>query len=151
MRGGSPPGTYQEDLVGIGPVDVAIIGFPGNKFSGKIVPALMELVDNGTVRVLDIRFVSKDAEGVITSFAVSDLDPELGPSYVSLNVAEPGALGHDDAEELADDLEPNSSAAMIAWENTWAAKFVTAVREADGYVIDQIRIPAEVVDEFLAL
>jgi hypothetical protein len=136
--------------MGFGPVDVAIIGFPGNKFTGQIVPALKELVDAGTVRVLDIRFVSKDADGVITSFAVSDLDPETGPSYLAIDVFQPGALDHGDAEELADDLAPNSSAAMIAWENTWAAKFVDALFAADAVVIDQIRIPAAVVAEFLA-
>ncbi len=137
--------------MGFGPVDVAIIGFPGNKFTGQIVPALKELIDAGTVRVLDIRFVMKDADGVLTSLAASDLDPETGPGFLSIEVHQPGALDHGDAEELADDLEPNSSAALIAWENLWAARFVDALRAADAIVIDQIRIPADVVDEFLGV
>ena len=135
--------------MGVGPVDVAIIGFPGNKFTGKIAPALMDLVDSGTVRVLDLLFVSKDADGFITSFAAADLDAETGPSFVAIEVHAPGALGHEDAEEIADDLPPNSSAALIAWENVWAARFVDALREADAVVIDQIRIPAEIVEAVL--
>lgn len=134
----------------VGPVDVAIIGFPGNKFTGKIAPALQELVDSGTVRVLDLRFVSKDAEGVVTSVTPADLDAETRPSYVSFEVHQPGALGSEDAEEVADDLAPNSSVLLIAWENLWAARFVDAARQADAVVIDQIRIPADVAEAVLS-
>ena len=108
----------------VGPVDVVIIGFPGNKFNGRVAPALMELVDSGTVRVLDLLFVSKDAAGVTTTIDIADLDPETGPAFLNVSVAEAGALGPDDAEEVADDLAPNSSALLIAFENAWAAKFV---------------------------
>ena len=139
-----------EAPVGMGPVDVAIIGFPGNKFTGKLVPALMELVENGTVRVLDLLFVSKDADGVVSSFHVADLDAESQPSFLPVKVEEPGALGPEDAEEIAEDLEPNSSAALLAWENLWAARFVDALRDADAVVIDQIRIPADVAEAVLS-
>ena len=130
----------------MGPVDVVIIGFPGNKFTGRIAPALMDLVQSETIRILDLLFVSKDADGVTTTIDISDLDPETGPAYLDVNVQASGALGPEDAEEVADDLEPNSSALLVAYENAWAARFVEACRAADAVLIDMIRIPAEVVE-----
>jgi Family of unknown function (DUF6325) len=132
--------------MGVGPIDIVIIGFPGNNFSGDITPAVMELVDAGTIRVIDLLFVMKDANGVVTTLDVADLDPEVGPSYMAIDVVQPGALGADDAEEISDDLPSNSAALLIAFENAWAEKFVDACRAADGFVIDQIRIPADVVE-----
>ena len=128
----------------VGPIDVVIIGFPGNKFSGQIAPAMMDLVDSGTIRIIDLLFVMKDADGVTLTIDAADLDPETGPSFMAIDVVQPGALGPEDADEVAEDLEPNTSALLIAFENAWAAKFVEAVRAADGFVIDQIRIPADV-------
>ena len=133
-----------------GPVDVIIIGFPCNKFSGRIAPAVMELVDSGTIRVIDLLFVSKDTDGSVTTIEASDLDPETGPSYLAIDVVQPGALGPEDADEVSEDLEPNSSALLIAFENVWAAKVVEACRAADAVVIDQIRIPADVVEAVAA-
>jgi uncharacterized membrane protein len=135
----------------IGPVDVIIIGFPGNKFSGEIVPALMDLVEARTIRVLDVLFVMKDAEGTVTTITVADLDPDLGAAFAAVEVLEAGDLGPEDAEEVADDLEPNSSALLIAFENSWAARFAQAVRNADGFVIDQVRIPVDVVEAVVAI
>ena len=132
--------------MGVGPIDVVIIGFPGNKFSGQITPAIMELVESGTIRVIDLLFVMKDADGVVLTIDAADLDPDTGPSFMAINVVQPGALGAEDADEIADDLAPNTSALLIAFENAWAAKFVEAVRAADGFLIDQIRIPADVTE-----
>ncbi|WP_217922864.1 DUF6325 family protein [Miltoncostaea oceani] len=133
-----------------GPVDVVIIGFPGNRFTGRIAPALMELVESNTIRVLDLLFVTKDAAGVTTAIDIQDLDPETGPAFLEVNVHDPGVLGPDDAEEVADDLAPESSALLIAFENTWAARFVEACRAADAVLIDQIRIPADVSEAALS-
>ena len=137
--------------MGFCPVDVIIIGFPGNKFSGRIAPAVLNLIDNGTIRVIDLLFVSKDPEGVVTTIAASDVDAQTGPAYLAIDVAQPGALGAEDAEELSDDLEPNTSALLIAFENIWAQQVVDACRDADAVVIDQIRIPADVVDAVVAV
>jgi hypothetical protein len=131
------------------PVDVAIIGFPGNNFSGRIAPALAELVDNGTIRILDLLFVSKSADGELTSIAIADFDGDGQADLVAIDITEPGSLSHEDAEEIAEDLEPNSSAALIAWENVWATKLVSALRDADAVLIDSVRIPAEVVEAVL--
>jgi hypothetical protein len=132
-----------------GPVDIYIIGFPGNKFSGRIAPAILELVENGTIRVLDLLFVTKDADGTVTTLAAADIDQE-GAAYMSIDVTAPGALGPEDAEEVSDDLPANSSALLIAFENTWVAKVVAALQDADAVMIDSIRIPADVVTAALS-
>ena len=129
----------------VGPVDVYIIGFPGNKFSGRIAPAIMELVENGTIRVIDLLFLSKDADGVVTRLEAADID-EDGAAYLSIDVTQPGALGQEDAEEVSDDLPANSSALLIAFENLWTAKVVDALQAADAVLIDSIRIPVDVAE-----
>jgi hypothetical protein len=133
----------------VGPVDVYIIGFPGNKFSGRIAPAIMELVESGTIRVLDLLFIMKDADGAVTTIEAADMDEE-GTAFLAIDVAQPGALGDEDAEEVSDDLPSNSSAMLIAFENLWAVKVVDALQAADAVLIDSIRIPAEVVEAALA-
>ena len=133
----------------VGPVDVYIIGFPGNKFSGRIAPAIQELVDNGTIRVLDLLFVMKDADGVVATLAIEDLDQD-GAAFAELDITEPGSLNEEDADEVGDDLPANSAALLIAFENVWARKVVSALQAADAVLIDSIRIPAEVVQEALA-
>lgn len=134
----------------VGPVDVYVIGFPGNKFTGRIAPAIMEQVDNGNLRIIDLELVMKDAEGVITTLSISDLDAESGAGFVGLDVARPGALGEEDAEEISEDLPPNSSTLLVAVENLWAAKLVDALQAADAVMIDQVRIPVDVVQAVLA-
>jgi uncharacterized membrane protein len=136
--------------MGFGPVDVIIIGFPGNKFNGQIAPALLELVENKTIRLIDLLFVSKDLDGTVTTLEIADLDPAHGPAYLEIAVTHAGALDHEDAQELSEDLEPGSSALLVAFENTWAAKFADAIIASDAVVIDTIRIPAAVVDDFVA-
>ncbi len=133
----------------VGPVDVYIIGFPGNKFSGKIAPAIIELTENGTIRVLDLLFVMKDADGVVTTVEAADIDDE-GAAFLSIDVTQPGALGSEDAEEVSDDLPNNSSALLIAYENIWVGKVVDALRAADAVLIDSIRIPVDVVEAYEA-
>lgn len=128
----------------VGPVDVYIIGFPGNKFSGKIAPAIRELVENGTIRILDLLFVMKGEDGTVTTLAIEDLDQD-GAAFADLEVTEPGSLNDEDADEVSEDLPANSAALLIAFENLWAKKVVSALADADAVLIDSIRIPAEVV------
>ena len=128
----------------IGPVDVYIIGFPGNKFSGEIAPAILEQVEKGIIRVIDILFVMKDAEGNVATLAIEDLDAD-GAAFAELDIVEPGALGDEDADEVSEDLPLNSAALLIAYENIWMNDLVLAFARADAVVIDQIRIPADVV------
>ncbi len=130
----------------IGPVDVYIIGFPGNQFTGRIAPALLELVENGTLRILDLLFVIKDADGVMASLRVGELDADSKATFMSIEIAQPGALDQTDADEVADDLPLNSSALLVAVENVWARKLTGALLAADAFVIDHVRIPADVVN-----
>jgi hypothetical protein len=131
--------------MGVGPVDVMIIGFPGNRFTGRIAPAIMDQVDKGTIRVIDLLFVSKDDDGSVTTVEASDLGQD-GAGMLAVDIYAPGALGPEDADEVADDLPAGSSAMLIAFENVWAASIADAMRAADGIMIDQIRIPADVVE-----
>lgn len=133
----------------VGPVDVMIIGFPGNKFTGRIAPALMDLVNGGTIRVIDLLFVMKDEAGLVTTIEAADLAAQESAGFIGIEVAQPGALGREDAEEVSEDLAPNSSTLLIAFENLWAARMVDALQAADAVVIDQIRIPADVVQAVL--
>lgn len=133
----------------VGPVDVVIIGFPGNKFSGQIAPAIVDLVNSGTIRVVDLLFVMKDESGTITTIEAGDLGEGL-EGFLSIDIMQAGALNEEDADEVADDLPLNSAALLIAFENTWAANFVQAVAAADGFVIDQIRIPVDVVNALVS-
>jgi hypothetical protein len=132
-----------------GPVDMMLIGFDGNRFDGSIVPALQELIDNGTVRVIDLVMVSKDGEGNVTSAEVSDLSDEDNPFH-QLDGEVGELFSDDDLAYAGEQLPPNSTAALVLWENSWAAKLVGAVSSSGGQVLLQDRIPADVVAEALA-
>jgi uncharacterized membrane protein len=129
----------------IGPVDYAIVAFPGNRFRGEIGPAIAELVENGTIRVIDIAFVAKDADGNAVAMEITELDPDVQEALDSAGVEVGGLLNEDDLIDAADGLEPNSSAAMLVWENVWARKVTQAMRDAGGELVAFERLPHEVV------
>jgi len=130
-----------------GPIDVVVLGFPGNKFDGGIGPALRDLVLRRLVRVVDLLFVYKDGDGQVGSVELAGLQDELGPSFVDLDgQLGGGLLDADDVDEVAGKLQPNSSVAVVAIENLWAIPFIDAVRRAGGELIDQARVPSAVVD-----
>jgi uncharacterized membrane protein len=129
----------------IGPVDYAIVAFPGNEFRGEIGPAIAELVENGTIRVIDIAFVAKDADGNAVAMEITELDPDVQEALDSAGLEVGGLLNEDDLIDAADGLEPNSSAAMLVWENVWARKVAQAMRDAGGELVAFERLPHEVV------
>jgi hypothetical protein len=129
----------------IGPVDYAIVAFPGNRFRGEIGPAIAELVENGTIRVIDIAFVAKDDDGNAVAMELLELDPDVQQALDSIGVEVGGLLNDDDLMDAADGLEPNSSAAMIVWENVWARKVAQAMRDAGGQLVAFERLPHDVV------
>lgn len=133
----------------VGPVDVYIIGFPENRFTGEIVPAIMTQVDAGVIRIVDVLFVSKDASGSITALTAQDIGPE-GAAFAELTLLQPGALNAEDADEISDDLPANSSALLIAYENTWMREVAVAFANAGAVVMDQIRIPVDVVNQAIS-
>jgi uncharacterized protein DUF6325 len=131
----------------IGPVEILVVSFPGNKFSGEIAPALAELVETGLIRVIDLVFVTKDADGEVVGIELSDLDDEVSNAYRP-HVEEPsGLLAEEDIEDLGADLAPNSSAAILLFEHLWATKFRDAMVDSGGELVASIRIPKEVIDE----
>ena len=131
----------------IGPVEILVVGFPGNQFTGEIAPALAELVQSGLIRVIDLVFVAKDADGNVVGIELSDIDPAVSAAFQP-HVEEPsGLLAEEDIEDLGADLPPDSSAAILLFEHLWATKFRDAVLGSGGEMIASIRIPKEVVDE----
>jgi uncharacterized membrane protein len=129
----------------IGPVDYAIIAFPGNKFRGDVAPALADLVDAGTIRLIDVAFVGKSADGEVVAMELTELDPDVQESLDRLGIEVQGLLNEDDLKDAADALEPNSSAALLVWENVWAREVTQALRDAGGVPLAFERIPHEVV------
>jgi hypothetical protein len=134
------------DTAGDGPIDVVMLSFPGNQFNGAIAPALRDLVVRGLVRVVDLLFVTKDEDGTVGSLELAGLGADLEPSFVDLDgQLGGGLLDADDVEDVAAGIEPGSSVAVIAVENLWAVPFIEAVRDSGGELVDQFRVPSDVV------
>ena len=132
-------------MADLGPVDYLIVAFPGNEFRGEIAPALADLVEAGTIRIIDLAFVGKDAEGNVAAFELTDIDPDVREGFEKAGVEVNGLFNEDDLAAAGEELEPNSSAALLVWENVWAQNVAQAMREAGGEVLDFDRIPHEVV------
>ena len=131
----------------IGPVDYAIIAFPGNRFRGEIAPAIADLVDDGTIRIIDIAFVGKDADGSTVAMEMTELDPDVQEGLEKVGIEVGGLFSDGDLMGAAEGLEPNSSAALLIWENVWARKVAQAMRDAGGVLVAFERIPHDVVQE----
>ncbi|HJY65110.1 MAG TPA: DUF6325 family protein [Streptosporangiaceae bacterium] len=129
----------------IGPVEYLILGFPDNKFTGQIVPELAKLVDSGLVRIIDLTFISKDAVGGVEVIEL-DVVEELA-AFAGLDAEVGGILTDEDITYAAQSLEPNSSAALLVWEDTWAGPFAAAVRAANGVILEGARIPREIIEQ----
>jgi len=133
-----------------GPVEYVVIAFRGNRFKGGIVPAVAELVDTGIVRILDVAFIKKDADGNTTMFEYDTLDDVLAFGFADIDGEAGGVLNDEDLELAAETLEPDSSAALIVWEHRWAARVSQAIRDAGGRIIAGERVPDEIVEHALA-
>jgi len=134
----------------LGPVELAVIGFPGSQFSGEIAPAVADLVASGTVSILDLLFITRDDDGTVAGFELSEVDDEIAGPYLELEGEAGALLSEEDMQAIGELLEPGSSALAIVWENTWARAFVTAVRNSQGVLLAHDRMDAETVAEALA-
>ena len=132
-----------ESVDELGPVDWIVVEFPGSRFKGEIVPALEDLVNRDIVRILDLLIMKKDADGGLEAFEISDLDSDELGSLRSYETALAMLLSADDVEAVAAAVEPGSTAAVLVWENLWAAPFGSAVRRAGGQLIASGRIPVQ--------
>jgi uncharacterized membrane protein len=133
-----------------GPVEVAVISFEGNQFKGEIVPALEEIVERGLVRIVDLVFIAKDEAGRVVAMELDDTDADLAGALSPLADEVAGLLSEADIREIGEQLEPNSSAAMVVFEHAWLRRLREAVLNANGRLVAQERIPAEVVERALA-
>ena len=131
------------------PAEYLILGFPGNKFNGKAAPALAELVEKGLIRIRDLLFIMKDADGNVAAIEV-DEDDELAP-FLKVPGEAGGLLTDEDVEHAAAGLEPNSSAALLIWEDLWAADFANAIRDSGGVVLEGGRFPFELWEAALSV
>ena len=126
-----------------GPVDYLVVEFPGNKMTGEGFPILLDLVDRGIIRILDLVFVRKDTDGTVTVFNVADCDGDGTLDLAIFDGASSGLLDSDDIAEAGSVIEPNSSAGILLYENTWAGPFVAALRRSGAELVASGRIPAE--------
>jgi Family of unknown function (DUF6325) len=131
------------DASSIGPVDVAVIRFEGNEFSGDVAPALSELDRSGTVHIIDLAFVRKNADESVLCMEVGD--ERVAKAFEGLADSQFDLLSEEDLDKIAAGLDPDSSAMVIVWENSWAARLAAALRGSHGRVVAQERIPRDAV------
>jgi hypothetical protein len=127
----------------MGPVDYLVVEFPGNRMTGEGLPLLVDLVDRGIIRILDLTFLTKDADGSVTALELSDLPVEATPELSVFEGANSGLLADDDLAEAASAVAPGSSAGILVYENTWAAPLASAVRRGGGQLVAGGRIPIQ--------
>jgi Family of unknown function (DUF6325) len=135
----------------LGPIEVLVVGFPGNKFNGDIIPELERLIDANTISVIDGLFVRKEADGSVTFTELEELGANDDAAHLADVLEQLDSLISDeDVTELAEGLEPDSSAAILVFEHTWAKPLRDAVVGSGGSMVANFRVPGAVVDELLA-
>jgi uncharacterized membrane protein len=134
----------------LGPVELLFVEFPGNQFTGEITPALTELIEAGTIRIIDLVLVTKDADGNAAGVEIEDLHPDAKGFFDPLVDTLAGLISEEDVEDLAEALEPNSSAAILLFEHSWATKFRDAVVGSGGRLIARVPVSQEALDEVQA-
>jgi len=132
------------------PLEYALIEFEDAKFSGKIVPELVDLAARGIVRFVDIAFIQKDADGATNTVEINDLDPETYELFVPIGEHVSSLFTNDDLEIAASRMPVNSAAMLILWENLWMANLRDALQDAGGRLVERAQISGEVLEEFKA-
>jgi len=126
----------------VGPIDYLIVEWPsGRPPTGEAFPYLLDLVDRGVIRVLDFAFIRKEDDGTVVGIDIGDFDLDGNPDLAVFVGASSGLLGEDDFAEAAVAVEPSCAAAILVYENTWAAPFATALRRTGAQLVAQGRIP----------
>ena len=135
----------------VGPIEVIVVEFPGNRFNGKIIPELRRLVEAGTIRIVDGLLIAREEGEEITILEIDQVtgDTDLAALAELFDTID-ALISDEDIESLSESLEPNSSAAILVFEHTWAIPFRDAVVDSGGVLAAAIRIPADVVDNVIA-
>jgi hypothetical protein len=128
-------------LFEMGPIDYVVIEWPGAQPTGTVVPKIVDLVDRGIIRIIDIAFVGRDAGGAIYAMELSDFDGD--GSFAAFEGASSGIIGDEELEDAGSALEPGTSAAVLIWENRWAAPVAVALRESGAQLVASGRIPVQ--------
>jgi Family of unknown function (DUF6325) len=139
MTSADTVGPYGE-LEEMGPIDYVVLEWPGRQPTGEAIPLLLDLVDRGIIRIIDVAFMAKDEDGTVGALDLASLD-----GMGEFDGASSGLLGQEDLEEAAAALEPGSAAAVLVWENRWAAPVAVAMRRSGGQLVASGRIPVQAV------
>ena len=131
------------------PLEYALIEFEGDKFSGKIVPELLDLAERGIVRFVDIVFIQKEQDGNTRTVELNDLDPESYAMFVPIGEHVSSLFTNDDLQIAASRLRNNSAALLLLWENLWVANLRQAIADAGGQLVERAQIAPEVVEQFV--
>ncbi len=131
------------DATPMGPVSYLIVEFPGNKMTGEGFPILVDLVDRGVIRILDLAFVTKDADGTVRAINLSDLDGDGDLDLAVFDGVSSGLLDESDLADAAPAIAPGSSAGILVFENRWATEFVEALRRGDAQLVAAGYIPQD--------
>ena len=134
----------QESLDEMGPIDYVVLEWPGRQPQGDAIPLLIDLVDRGIVRILDVALMVKAEDGSVAAVDLGDLEGEDN-AFGQFAGASSGLLGQDDLDEAAEALAPGTSAAVLVWENRWAAPFAVAVRRSGGQLVASGRIQIQAI------
>jgi Family of unknown function (DUF6325) len=134
-----------EELDEMGPIDYLVVEFPGSRMTGKGLPMLVDLVDRGIIRIIDLVFVKKELDGSVRGVAIADLDKDGQLDLAVFEGASSGLLGQDDLDEAGGALEPGSSAGILVYENRWAAPLAREIRRGGGQLVASGRIPVQAV------
>ena len=128
----------------MGPIDYIVVEWPGRQPTGEAAPHLVDLVERGIIRILDLAFIAKAEDGSVAGLEISELGDEVEELKV-FEGASSGLLSDEDTQEAAAALEPGTSAALLVFENRWAAPFASAVRRSGGQLVASGRIPVQAV------
>lgn len=137
-----------DETVEMGPIDYLLVEWPGRQPNGEVAPHLIDLVDRGLIRILDLALIAKDEDGTVAGIELED----LGDGGMELSVfegASSGLISEEDLGEAGAALEPGTSAALLVFENTWAAPFAAAVRRSGGQLVASGRIPVQAIEAAL--
>jgi hypothetical protein len=132
-----------DDVEQMGPIDYLVVEFPGSRMTGEGLPLLVDLVDRGIIRILDLVFVKKELDGSMKGMAIADLDQDGRLDLAVFEGASSGLIDQDDVADAGGVLEPGSSAGILVHENVWAAPFATALRRGGAQLVASGRIPVQ--------